>query len=481
MWKKVIIIILILGILAGGFLFFQSKETASTEPQALEVKTLVVQPENLVTRVNADGSVVAKTEKEIKAPMGGLIEKVYIEEGEKVDHDQPLIKLDEQTLLQTLASAQLTSAEAEQSYQKIVQRYTAQDEENRLKLVEAEDNVTIARSSLHKEQISLEIQRSAAEKLVADTKEQIKKLEKDYADKKLLYEKDAIPRKDFEQARDALLDMEKELGVAEKDLQILVEETIPASLQLAQLKVVGAENQLKLIETSLESSRISKQEVAIAKLRLENALDNLAHIRDQLTKLVTNSPMSGAIVNLAVTEGDMVLEGATLGKVASVEEVIVEAWVDEIHINQVKLGQQVLVASDAFDLQLQGQIVTIAPVAIKMGNINRFKAEIELTACEGLLRPGMFVSTEIITNQRESVIAVPPLVIHGQEEKYLFVLKDGLAEKRRVELGLKNLTKVEVTGVEAGETVIIGPYPVLKTLESGTPVIDLEEQGQANI
>lgn len=477
MWKKVIIFILILGILGGGFFFWQSTKTASTEPQALNVKTLEMQPGSLVTKVNADGTVVAKTEKEIKARMGGLVTQVFVEAGQRVEKDQQIIRLDEENLHRSLATAQLAFVEAEQSYDKISQQYATQDEESRLKLADAEDQVTIARSSLQKEQISLDIQKSTAEKRVTDLEAKVKKLEKEFTDKKLLYEKDAIPRKDLEQATEGLQDMRNELDVAKKDLRILVDETIPTSLKLAELKIIGAENQLKLSETSLKNNRISPQELAVAKLRLENAEDNLKNLQDQLAKIVTDSPLSGTIVDLAVTEGDKILEGATLGKVASVEELIVHAWIDEIHINQIALGQKALVMSDAFEVQLQGEIVAIAPVATKMGNINRFKTEIELTDCQGLLRPGMFVNTEIVTNQRESVIAVPPLVIQGHGEKYLFVLKDGLAEKRQVELGLKNLTKVEVNGVEAGEKVIIGPYPILKMLESGTPVNDIKNQG----
>lgn len=92
----------------------------------------------------------------------------------------------------------------------------------------------------------------------------------------------------------------------------------------------------------------------------------------------------------------------------------------------------------------------------------------------GVVRPGMFVNAEIITNIREDVITVPSLAIMGDEEKYVFVVEDGKAVKRNIETGLKGLSKVEIEGVEPGEKIIIGPFTTLKVLEDGTAVMDME-------
>ncbi|MEJ6952250.1 hypothetical protein [Natronospora cellulosivora (SeqCode)] len=82
----------------------------------------------------------------------------------------------------------------------------------------------------------------------------------------------------------------------------------------------------------------------------------------------------------------------------------------------------------------------------------------------------MHVDTEIITMHKDNVISVPSLAILGEDEKYVFILNEGQAEKRFVETGLRTLGQVEVIGVEVGENIIIGPYTILVNLEDGTAV-----------
>lgn len=477
MWKKILIVVLILGVAGAGFLFVNSKKTVSTTPSLIQVKTLAIQPESLETKVDADGTIVVKHEEEIKASNVGIVTEVYVEESSIIEAGEQIIRLDDDSLQNSLHTTRLSYAEAEQNYQKLLRKFNTQDEENQIKLAEARDNVEIAKSSFDKDQISLENQRATAETRVDHAKDQLVKSEKEHENKKILFEKGAISRKELEQTEEALKKANEEYAQAQEDLTILVEETIPTSLKLSQLKVTNAENQIKLLESSIQNTKVTRSELEVAKLRVETASRNLQDIKEQLKELVTTSPMSGTIIELVVKKGDKVAEGVTIGKVASVDELIIEAWVDEIHINQIQQDQKVYISSDAFDQELEGKVVSIAPIATKQGNINRFKTEVEIIDDLGLLRPGMFVNTEIQTNYLESTLSVPPLAVLGQEEKYVMVLKDGIAEKREVELGLRTLTKVEVKGINEGEKVIVGPYPVLKTLQPGTSVVDMQNQG----
>lgn len=477
MWKKILIVVLILGIVGAGYFFVTSKKSASTTTNVVQVKTLAVKPESLETKIDADGTVTAKDEQEIKASNVGIITEVYVKEGSVIEEGDQIIRLDDESLQNSLNTTRLSYAEAEQSYQKLLSRFKSQDEENRIKLAEASDNVEIAKSSLNKEQISLENQRATAETRVDHAEDQLVKIEKEYENKKILLEKGAISRKELEQTEDALDKAKEDYLKSQEELKVLVEETIPTSLKLSQLKITNAENQIKLLESSIQNSKVTKSELEVAKLRVKTALNNLQDLEDKLEKLVTSSPMSGTVIQLVAKKGDKIVEGVTIGKVASVDELIIEAWIDEIHINQTQLGQKVSISSDAFEQELEGKVISIAPIATKQGNINRFKAEVEIIDNLGLLRPGMFVNTEIQTNYLESTLSVPPLAVLGEEEKYVFVLKDGIAEKREVELGLRTLTKVEVKGINEGEKVIVGPYPVLKTLQPGTAVVDMQNQG----
>lgn len=203
---------------------------------------------------------------------------------------------------------------------------------------------------------------------------------------------------------------------------------------------------------------------------------NIADIKEDLNRLETLAPITGTIVSLEIREGDKVVEGTTVGKIADLESLLIEVMVDEVDVNEVAVGQSVTLTSDSFEDKLTGEVIKIDPVATKVGNLNKYRTQIVVSDPEGVLKPGMFVNAEIVTSYKNNVITLPPLAVLGDEDKYVYVVEDGKAVKRPVELGLQNLTKVEVKGVKAGERVIIGPFTVLKDLEPGTPVSDVTER-----
>ena len=63
--------------------------------------------------------------------------------------------------------------------------------------------------------------------------------------------------------------------------------------------------------------------------------------------------------------------------------------------------------------------------------------------------------------------------------RVVFILEEGKAVMREVETGIQDATHSEVrSGLTGGETVITGPFRVLRTeLEDGDAVVEREERG----
>ena len=116
--------------------------------------------------------------------------------------------------------------------------------------------------------------------------------------------------------------------------------------------------------------------------------------------------------------------------------------VDEIDVNSVAAGQNVRISSEAFNDELEGVVTFVAPGGTLVGNIIKYKTQIDIVDDKGLLRPGMFVNAEIITKRLEDALAIPSLAILGDEEKFVYVVEDGVARKRPVEVGMRTLNKV---------------------------------------
>jgi membrane fusion protein (multidrug efflux system) len=81
----------------------------------------------------------------------------------------------------------------------------------------------------------------------------------------------------------------------------------------------------------------------------------------------------------------------------------------------------------------------------------------------------MFIEARLATEVRPSAVVIPEdAVIPLQGQNFVWVVKDGKASRRQVQLGVRTTGFVEVrTGVEPGEQVVVGGVAML---QEGAPV-----------
>ena len=82
---------------------------------------------------------------------------------------------------------------------------------------------------------------------------------------------------------------------------------------------------------------------------------------------------------------------------------------------------------------------------------------------DGHILPGMFARVELVKRVFEGALAIPLYAVITQgEERFVYVDKDGRAEKRQVDLGVLAGWQVQVkAGLEAGERVIVVGHRML--------------------
>jgi membrane fusion protein (multidrug efflux system) len=88
---------------------------------------------------------------------------------------------------------------------------------------------------------------------------------------------------------------------------------------------------------------------------------------------------------------------------------------------------------------------------------------------DGLLKPGQFATVRILQPQTAAAVLVPVRAVRAESgTNYVFVIKDGRAEKRIVQLGQAEADLVEIkSGLVAGEQVATSN---VELLNDGTPV-----------
>jgi membrane fusion protein (multidrug efflux system) len=92
-----------------------------------------------------------------------------------------------------------------------------------------------------------------------------------------------------------------------------------------------------------------------------------------------------------------------------------------------------------------------------------FDLELKVPNPEEQILPGMFARVELVKRVYNRALAIPLYaVITEGEERFVFLEKEGRAEKRRVTLGTLIAWEVHITsGLKAGEKVIVVGHRLL--------------------
>ena len=260
----------------------------------------------------------------------------------------------------------------------------------------------------------------------------------------------------------------------------------------------------KLIDE--DSYEALESELALAKVDLRSLQESLAQSRaalDQAEELLSKtrikSPIDGLVIQVDIKEGETVIAGtmnipgATMMVIADPSETLTEVQVDEADIAQVREGQKADIFSAAYpDTPLSGTIQSIATTARQTPGQASLSFLVKILLDEQdtmVIRPGMSVRADIYTQSSEETLAVPvQAVLYDEdvdeedkdkekaEQTYVFVMEDGKAVRRDIEIGISSDSDQEITsGLKEGEIIISGPFRVLRNMNDGDEVEEAED------
>ena len=206
---------------------------------------------------------------------------------------------------------------------------------------------------------------------------------------------------------------------------------------------------------------ISDQQI----VQLENQLNLQKEVVENLRKNSTiHSPLTGVVTARNFESGDLFAQAPIL-HIMQINQLKVKANISEQFFTTVKVGQKVTIETDLFPgEQFEGKVSRINP-ALDAAT-RTFGVEITIPNAKERLRPGMFARTTFSMGERESVM-IPDQALQkqvGSSERYVYVIKDGVAEYRLVKDGRRVGDLIEITeGLQAGDVVATTSFTRLMT------------------
>ena len=171
--------------------------------------------------------------------------------------------------------------------------------------------------------------------------------------------------------------------------------------------------------------------------------------------LTLRSPVSGFVVEKNVLQGQRIMAGDALYKIADLSTVWVEGDVFEQDLPSVRLGQSVTAELEALPGQaFRGRITYVYPTLNADTRTARVRVELPNPGLR--LKPGMYATFRLTGAGRVGALSVPRAAVLSTGERNLVFVKrpDGMLEPRLVTLGMASDDRIEILrGLAAGDTV----------------------------
>jgi len=414
------------------------EETTTPEPAAVDFKPVV----------SATGEVVPELEALLSISAGGVVEDVFVKEGDSVEAGDVLVRLEgtEQQLAAVsaaeleLANAQfaldalykdtdLLAASALQSAE-AAERALEDLNNQELQQALAQQAVADAQKAVDRTDRSVRYLQSTASQADIDAQKAQVVLAKDALDKaKEDFEpyankpEDNLTRANYQaklaaaqQVYDAAVrrlnalqgtGSEVDINVAEADYLTAQATLLQAQRDLVRVMEGPDPGEIALLEAQIEkgyrdyetySAGPDPDDVALAETRISNAEAQLAAAKENLADLELVAPFDGVISEVHINPSEWVAPGSPVLLIADLDHLRIETTdLGEIDVAQIVEGDTATVTFDALpDLVLEGKVVSIAPKAAPGSGVN-FPVIVELSEIPPDLRWGMtaFVDIEL--------------------------------------------------------------------------------------
>lgn len=398
--KKILIILIILIAVLG--VSGVNMAIKNKKPNGIMVQTTPIVKEDIESHILTTGTILSMDKRDIISDVEEKIEKIYVQEGDKVEKDQILMKLEESNILYKIKDSRLRLEIEKEGLKKLENEGTKE----------------------------FEIQLSNAKIRYEDAKNTYERNIK-------LYDKGIINRVEFEKSKDDMDQLYNDFLLAEEKLknsnpksEITIQKQ---KIELARIETEKLEKELEkytikspiagtIVDTNISESGIVQSHVALM------SIQDLEHLE--------------IIVDINEYDASKIKEGDPV-------KITGDSFEGRVYEGEVKY-----VGSIAKTLEQIQSKENVVEIKVSIKNNDEF------------LKPGFSAKVDILTQKKADALSVPYEAIFTKRggEKVLFTVSDdGIVKENSIKTGIGSDFSIEVIGdIEQGCSVILNPTEELK-------------------
>jgi HlyD family secretion protein len=515
--KNLIIIVLIAGLLVGGYFAYDAYHQRQGSQSTLDgLVTAEVEIGTLTATIGATGKVRANQSAILTWETSGSVGEVNVAMGEMVTKGQVLAYLEETSLPQSVILAQADLVSAQKSLDDLLNSQL-QSAQALLSVEEAEQALEDA--------LNPELAQAQALQAIADAEKAVEDAERelryelstasqsdiDAAEAQVVLMKDALDRAEDKyepyanKPEDNLVraNLQSQLSEAQQnydaavrnlnamlstgdDIDIAVAE---ADLDTAQARLVEAQREYEQIKDGA-----SPGEIALLESQLEDAQREWERLKDgpdpddidaaearvaaaeaTLAQVEITAPFDGVVTMVESIPGDQVNPGTIAFQVDDLSRLLVDVEISEVDVNQVVVGQSVEMTFDAILSEVyHGEVVEVALVGRDNQGVVNFAVTVEFSDADEAVKPGMTSAVSIVSTQISEALLVPNKSVRVDDgEKVVYVLSGDSTETSiepvPITLGASSDTNSQVTAgdLQVGDQIVLNPSSLTSAQSEG--------------
>jgi len=345
---------------------------------------------------------------QVRPEASGKVVELFFDIGDWVNEGDPLVRLDQQSLLTGLETARAQLRQAQANLDQVRLGYTPREIQ------------------------SLQSAVDAANLVLEQTQKNLTRIQQ-------LHDRGFASDVDLDNAENEVQNATQNRDQAVGALDVALQGSTPEQIRAAEAAVEMARVAVNQAETSLGYSLI-------------------------------DSPMSGVVLNRSVSVGSVIVSnlagfggGDAICDIGDLSRMKAISSVDESDVGSVQPGQQCTLSVDAYpDEKFEGTLLKVHPQATLEGGVTTFITEVEVPNVDGRLMAGLSCEVDIITNVIRNVLLVPDRAIAQKNDRnFVFVVSSSnKIEAREIQIGETNYDVTQVlSGLQEGEQVIVRGVP----------------------
>ncbi|HCS27589.1 MAG TPA: efflux transporter periplasmic adaptor subunit [Spongiibacteraceae bacterium] len=235
-----------------------------------------------------------------------------------------------------------------------------------------------------------------------------------------------------------------------------------AQLAGARAELADQQREVKRLEGLVKTMAAAQTELDQRRTALLKAKHRIEELEARIADRRVIAPFAGVLGLRLVSPGALLNPGTPITTLDDIDTLKLDFSVPAALLGSLKAGLTLRARTAAYDRDFNGKITVVDS---RVNAVDRsIRARAEFDNSEGLLKPGMLMTIELLRNPRRALL-VPEaaLLTRDQQHSVWIIAEDNTLQRRIIEIGSRQPGWVEVlSGLNEGENLVRANFPRLR-------------------